>query len=414
MVEQTNDRETNLLAEIDQLRLEIVRLQQLNNDLEIALFTTAEHGDMIEAQLHAANQKLQAEIVEKVQTQTALKQAEEKYRSIFENAIEGIYQVTLQGNYLNANPALAELYGYDSPAALIAQLTDIGRQLYVEPHRRDELMAYLKRFNAVSDFESQVYRKDGSMIWISENVRAIRDAEDTLLHYEGSVQDITARKITEEELRRQRRLAEQLLLNVLPQPIAERLKREQKTIADSFSAATVLFADIASFTELSSHISPIELVELLNHIFSAFDKLVDHYGLEKIKTIGDAYMVVGGLPEPKADHVEAIADLALALLQEVTHFQTAAGQPITLRLGIHTGPVVAGVIGTRKFSYDLWGDTVNIASRMESQGEAGHIQVTTAVYNRLQKRYELEERGIIEVKGKGLMRTYWLLGRKSA
>jgi class 3 adenylate cyclase len=261
-------------------------------------------------------------------------------------------------------------------------------------------------------FESQVYRKDGSIIWVSENMHAVRDADGTLLHYEGSVRDITDRKSTEDELRRQRLNSERLLLNVLPQVIAERLKRGQKIIADSFTEATVLFADLVDFTKLSTSISPTELVELLNSVFSKFDQLADHHQLEKIKTIGDAYMVVAGLPVPRADHVRAIADIAIDMQHEITKINVQDGRPLSLRIGIHTGPVVAGVIGIRRFTYDLWGDTVNVASRMESQGEPERIQVTEAVYNRLKNGYNFEQRGSIAVKGKGDMMTYWLLDKK--
>ncbi|HEY9296232.1 MAG TPA: adenylate/guanylate cyclase domain-containing protein, partial [Phormidium sp.] len=284
--------------------------------------------------------------------------------------------------------------------------------LYVEPQRWDELIAYLKGYNSVTGFESEVYRKDKSKIWISENVRAIYAKDGSLLHYEGSVHDIGDRKIAEAELRQQRFLSERLLLNVLPQLIAERLKRGERTIADSFSEVSVLFADIVNFTPLSSQISPRELVELLNNIFSTFDSLADRHKVEKIKTIGDAYMVVGGLPRPRVDHLEAIANMALDMQREISHFFSPDHQPITLRIGIHTGPVVAGVIGKRKSVYDLWGDTVNIASRMESQGEAGYIQVTQTVYDCLKENYQFKERGSIAIKGKGLMTTYWLLDRK--
>jgi len=394
-------------------------MQPLSQGKRYSLLTTLfdiSDRKQAESALRESEEKLRQQAQElemRVEQRTLeLRQAEEKYRSIFENAAEGIFQTTLDGRYLSANPALAGMYGYSMPEALIAAITDIGQQLYVQPRRRDELIAYLKRFDVVEGFESQVYRKDGSIIWISEDVRVIRDAEGKPLHYEGSVRNITEHKSTEAELRQQRMMSERLLLNVLPQPIAERLKRGETTIADSFPEATVLFADIANFTRLSSHISPAELVALLNNIFSAFDNLADRYELEKIKTIGDAYMVVGGIPKSRPDHTSAIADMALDMLREIVRFNTTDQQPITLRIGIHTGPTVAGIIGTRKFTYDLWGDTVNVASRMETQGDAGRIQVTEAVYTRLQKRYRFQERGAIDVKGKGLMTTYWLLDRK--
>ena len=215
------------------------------------------------------------------------------------------------------------------------------------------------------------------------------------------------------QLEAEREKSEQLLLNILPEPIAHRLKQGHNIIADSFPDVTVLFADIIDFTELSTQILPSDLVDLLNGVFSAFDRLTEQHGLEKIKTIGDAYMVVGGLPTPREDHVEAVAEIALDMLEAVIPFTTRNGKLLQIRIGIHTGPVIAGVIGRKKFAYDLWGDTVNIASRMESQGLAGCIQVTQAMYERLQDRYHFEKRGVVDVKGKGEMTTYLLTGRKA-
>ena len=206
--------------------------------------------------------------------------------------------------------------------------------------------------------------------------------------------------------------SEQLLLNILPKPIADRLKDGQGIIADSFAEVSVLFADIVGFTRLSANMSPKTLVVMLNGVFSAFDQLVEQHGLEKIKTIGDEYMAVGGLPTPRPDHVEAIADMALDMQASINQFKVSNDEPLHIRIGIHIGPVVAGVIGQRKFSYDLWGDTVNTASRMASHGLTDHIQVTAAVYERLQDKYLFEERGVIQVKSKGEMMTYFLAGKR--
>lgn len=219
------------------------------------------------------------------------------------------------------------------------------------------------------------------------------------------------------ELQHEKERSEQLLLNILPEAIANRLKSDPTSIADSFAEVSIIFADIVGFTDMSSRISPVDLVSILNQIFSAFDRLADQHGLEKIKTIGDAYMVVGGLPTPRDDHAEAIADMALDMLKAIDNFNLNANFPelsgnLSMRIGINTGAVVAGVIGLNKFIYDLWGDTVNIASRMESQGIAGCIQVTEATYLRLKQKYQLEERGAIAVKGRGEMLTFWLKGRK--
>jgi len=224
--------------------------------------------------------------------------------------------------------------------------------------------------------------------------------------------EIQQRQSVELALRREQEKANKLLLNVLPESIADRLKEEEGAIAEKFDAVTILFADLVNFTCLSTQIMPVELVELLNDIFSRFDELTAAHQLEKIKTIGDAYMVVGGIPLVRSDHAVAIASLALEMQVALAQFNAERHQGFELRIGINTGPVVAGVIGRRKFAYDLWGDTVNVASRVESHGLPGKIQVTEATYLQLKDQYKLESRGKIPVKGRGELETYFLLGEK--
>jgi class 3 adenylate cyclase len=204
--------------------------------------------------------------------------------------------------------------------------------------------------------------------------------------------------------------SEHLLLNVLPEPVAARLKNEQGIIADACTDVTVLFADIVGFTPLSERLAAEDLVALLDRVFAHWDALAAEHAVEKIKTIGDAYMVASGIPVAREDHAESIAELALRMGPEVKHVAADNGLELEVRIGIDTGPVIAGVIGRAKFSYDLWGDTVNTASRMESHAEPGTIQVTERTYDRLRERYELTPRGTIEVKGKSPMATYLLLG----
>ncbi len=215
-----------------------------------------------------------------------------------------------------------------------------------------------------------------------------------------------------ERLRAEQEKSERLLLNILPLPVAERLKQGEQIIAESFPEVTVLFADIVDFTRRVASISPRRVVELLNDIFSTFDALAEHHGLEKIKTIGDAYMVVGGVPIPKANHAEAVADMALDMQSAIANYGADDGVPFTMRIGIHTGSVIAGVIGTKKFTFDLWGDTVNTASRMETYSLAGRIQVTEATYAHLKDHYNFETRGRMEIKGKGQMHTFFLVGKR--
>lgn len=215
-----------------------------------------------------------------------------------------------------------------------------------------------------------------------------------------------------ERLQLEQEKSEKLLLNILPPPIAARLKQGARTIADSFPEATILFADIVGFTQLCANSSASALVEQLNDIFLAFDILAELYGVEKIKTIGDAYMLVGGLPTPRPDHAEAVADMAIDMFDAIRRLNVQNASDFRIRVGIHSGPVVAGIIGKHKFNYDLWGDSVNIASRMEALSEPGQIQVSESSYLLLKDRFNFAERGEIDVKGKGKMKTYFLLGRK--
>ena len=224
----------------------------------------------------------------------------------------------------------------------------------------------------------------------------LRDKEEASLH----------------QLQIEREKSEILLRSILPEPIAERLKQGEQTIVDHFEDATVLFADLVGFSKLASRLTPQELVQTLNGIFTEFDRLADEHGLEKIKTIGDAYMLVGGLPTPSDDHPSAVASMALAMQQCIRDYNRQHGSELNIRIGLHTGPVIAGIIGRNKFTYDLWGDTVNVASRMESQGQPGAIQLTIVTAERIRNEFLFEPRGVIDVKGKGEMNTFLLLGRK--
>jgi class 3 adenylate cyclase len=213
------------------------------------------------------------------------------------------------------------------------------------------------------------------------------------------------------ELQAERANSDRLLLNVLPKAVADRLKQGERIIVDSFREATVVFADIVGFTSFSANMAPSRTVQLLNDLFSGFDKLAETYQLEKIKTIGDSYMFVGGIPTPEPEHADRCAWMALDMLEVLKHFNHRNSINLDLRVGLNSGPVVAGIIGTKKFSYDLWGDTVNVASRMESQGQPGMIQVSSSTHALLADRFVFEDRGTIEVKNRGLMATYRLVRR---
>ena len=214
-----------------------------------------------------------------------------------------------------------------------------------------------------------------------------------------------------ELVEREREKSERLLLNILPSAIAGRLKGGEKSIANGHEIVSVMFADLCGFTALSRKTTPADLVSMLNGIFTAFDHIVEQHGVEKIKTIGDCYMLVGGIPLHRDDHAAAVAECALEMLDALAALNRESGTELQMRVGIHTGPVVAGVIGKIKFTYDLWGDTVNVASRMESSGQPGRVHLSEQTAELLQGRFLLEDRGFVECKGLGAVKTFFLNGR---
>jgi adenylate cyclase len=209
-----------------------------------------------------------------------------------------------------------------------------------------------------------------------------------------------------------RRRADELLHNMLPAPVAARLKEKQQTIADAYDQVTVLFADMVGSTPLFAGLEPAEAVDWLNEVFLMFDQLVERYGLEKIRTIGDNYMVAAGVPLPRPDHAQVMTAFALDMLRGLEMIPARRGRKMAFRVGINSGPVVAGVIGRAKYQYDLWGDTVNLASRMESQGQPGQVQVSAATYALIKDDFDCTGRGAIPIKGKGEMETWYVSGRK--
>ncbi len=318
----------------------------------------------------------------------------------------------------------------DTPAniqALSAILKDHGYQISVATNGKqalqvlekvrpdlvlmDVMMPEMDGYEACRQIKASPRWADLPIIFLTaktETADIVRGFELGAVDYVGkpfNAHELLARVHTHLTIDRLNKENTRLLLNVLPAPIAEKLKKQSGVIAERFDDVSVLFADIAGFTPLSIRLAPGELVGLLNRVFSSFDELVEQHGLEKIKTIGDAYMVAGGLPDPRPDHLDRMVRLAVAMQEAVSRLHAELGG-LQLRIGIHTGSVVAGVIGIRKFIYDIWGDTVNTASRLESHGVPGRIQVSEAVQQRIQGWCTCEARGIVEVKGKGPMNLF--------
>jgi PAS domain S-box-containing protein len=364
--------------------------------------------------LEDANSDLELRVEQRTQD---LSYSEDKFSKAFRSSPNPIIISRLtDGCILDVNDSFVKLSGYQREDVIHQYASTIG--IWVNPGLRERLIHQLRTQGAVRDYEADFRIQSGEVrVGLLSAEIIVLAGQECLL---SCVNDITERKRAEAALKAEQEKSERLLLNILPYEIAEQLKqREQQAslseaIAEHFDEVSILFADLVGFTPLSEQLGPIDLVNLLNRVFSTFDQLAERFELEKIKTIGDAYMVASGLPTPRADHAEAIANMALAMRDAMQTFQNQLGKPLRLRIGINSGIVVAGVIGKKKFIYDLWGDAVNIASRMESLGEPGNIQVTEETYQRLKDRYQFQERGMISVKGKGEMKTYWLLGQKAS
>ncbi|MEA5597195.1 adenylate/guanylate cyclase domain-containing protein [Rivularia sp. UHCC 0363] len=350
-----------------------------------------------------------AQFLQRKQAESALLESEERYRDLFENANDLIQSVNPYGRFLYVNRAWRETLGYSEADVAKMNVFDI-----VHPNHRMRCRDVFYRIVSMGNFEqlqAAFITKKGQTIFLEGNVNC-KIVESKVIAIRAIFRDVTARISAEKALQHQQEQTERLLLSILPSSIANRLRQGAGNIAENFDDVTVLFGDIVGFTQIAASVSAKTLVNLLNQIFSVFDRLSLKYGLEKIKTIGDAYMVVGGLPTRTSNHPQAVASMALEMQNAIIAFNRRNNLNFSIRIGIHTGSVVAGVIGLQKFTYDLWGNTVNIASRMESHGLSGKIQVTVDTYNRLRHQFILEKRGEISVKGKGNMTTYFLIGKR--
>jgi PAS domain S-box-containing protein len=355
------------------------------------------------------------DITERRRTERQLRESQRRAELLLNSTGEGIYGVDLAGNCTFANPACVRLLGFESDQELL------GRNMHELVHHT------LPSGDPYPSEQCQIYQAfrqgegvhvDNEVFWKADGTGFPAEYWSYPMEEDGRVVgsvltfiDITDRRRLESKLRVEHARAERLLLNVLPAEIARRLKAYPgQTIADRFDSVTALFADIVGFTPLSAKLTPERTVELLNEVFTSFDQMAAGPGVEQIRRIGDGYMVVAGAPLERADHCDVIAKLALGMPQYMNERTTDDGHRLRVRMGISTGAAVGAIVGTSKFAYDLWGDAINIASRMESSGVAGRIQVAEASFLRLRDRYAFEARGEIQVKGRGEMHTWFLEG----
>jgi adenylate cyclase len=342
------------------------------------------------------------------QASELLLESEERYRDLFENANDLIQSVNAYGRFEYVNRAWRETLGYSEAEVAQMNVFDIIHPDFQSYCR--QMFYRVLSGEKFEQFQAAFVTKYGQKIFVEGNINC-KLVRGKPVATRGIFRNITQRLEVQEALHHQHKQTEGLLVNILPEAIANRLK-QPGTIAPDFADVTVLFADIVGFTEIAASLGAIQLARLLNQIFSDFDRLSEQYNLEKIKTIDDAYMVVGGLPRRRADHAQAIAQMALDMQSAIAQFNAENQQNFSIRIGIHSGSVVPRIIGIKNFTYDLWGDTANIASRMESQGFTNKIQVSETTFQHLRHEFLFEKRGEIEVKGKGKMTTYLLIGRK--
>ncbi|BAY33857.1 adenylate/guanylate cyclase [Nostoc carneum NIES-2107] len=342
------------------------------------------------------------------QTEAALVESEERYRDLFENVNDLIQSVNAYGRFLYVNKAWQKTLGYSEAEIANLTLFDI---IHPDFHQRSRQKFYsVMSGEKLAQVQTAFVTKNGQTIFLEGNINC-KFVEGKPVAIRGIFRDITQRILAQEALYNQKEQTERLLSNISPVDIA--LPRpETGLISKDFAEVTVLFADIIGLSEIAASMSAIQLVSLLNPIFSAFDCLSERYGLQKIQTINDAYIVIAGLLLERTDHAQAIAHMALDMQTAIALFNSEHHQNFNIRIGIHTGPLIVGMMQVKKFDYHRWGETIHLASSMESQGLPGHIQVSQTTYERLSHEFFLEKRGEIEITGKGFMSTYLLLGRK--
>ncbi len=341
-----------------------------------------------------------------------IRESEEHLRSFADSANDAIISIDSNATIVAWNKGAERIFGYSEEEMVGKNLDQLIPDdlygLHVEGVKRASIKGEHKY--ADKPVEIRGLRKNGEVFPLEMSLShwSIQDE----FYFSGIIRDITDKKAAEVALQSAKAETENLLLRVLPAEVVERMHRGEDSIADRFDAATVLFSDLVGFTKISASLSPQQLVENLNALFSRFDTLAADLGVEKVKTIGDAYMAVGGVPKPIENHVEAMAEMALGMLAAVEEINTGIDPKFQMRIGLQTGPVVAGIIGEHRFLYDIWGDTVNMAARFESYSEPGRIHVSAEMADILAPRFELESRGIMNIRGKGEIETYFLNGRK--
>jgi adenylate cyclase len=325
---------------------------------------------------------------------------------LFDNAIDGMFQTSLDGHFQQVNQQLAEMLGFENSVALIANVANVA-SLYVKPGRRAEFVSQIQQKEQIHNFESEVYRQDGSVIWLTETAKITRDETGRAIGYLGTVRDITDLKAINRDRDVSRQRIRRLLLSLFPKPIAKQfIRNQEKSFANYFPEVSVLSVQFQGISDLTLSLPPEALIERIHQTVKACDRLAEDYGIEYTKTTGSHYLAASGLPTKRTDHAIRIAQFALALQQ----MQVDGELPLRLQMGIHSGAVVAGIVGEKHLSYELYGETLHLAELVEQRGRSDRIQITETTHQYLQGRYSMEAGQTIYGSGNVPTATYWLLG----
>ena len=360
----------------------------------------------LQRRLEDQNMRLQQEIQDR-------KIMDERYRSLFENTIDGIFQTALDGHLIVANPALANILGYENAQTLIAELDNVSH-LYAEPRRRNEFMQQMKQWGEVTNFESQVKRRDGSLIWVSETARVVRDPSGAWLYYEGSVRDITEIKASMLDRDKRKQYIRQLLLSLFPKSVAKLVLRQGDTKLTQVGEGVVLWVDWHALTQMWMTNYPVDLIPGIRDLVGRCDHLAESYGIEYTRLMSNTYVAIAGFPMDQVDPASRIANFALAIQQLVQQLPAGLNNPELMRMGIEQGKLLAGVIGERRLSYEVWGEAIEGAERLCAIGLPGKIQVSDRVAQAIRLTHRCEEvrrtGASLELHSRSI---YWLEGRKN-
>lgn len=357
----------------------------------------------LQKRLEEQNVRLQQDLLDR-------DQADAHYQTLLERSVDGVFQIAIDGRFVKVNPALAQLYGYGTPETLLQSSS--APALYADSQAWERFTAHLQHYESVHNLEAAIVRPDGSKIWVAQTACVVKDAAGQVLYYEGTVKNITSGKEAEEGWRRGKHRNRRLLLSMFPKTVAKQyLSQENATIADRFTSATILVAHLVGIGSLTTMLPPDRFIQFVSELVSQFDHRAESLGIEIYRSAGNYYVAVAGAPKSRPGHAVAIVELALTMQQILLQYRSTLPRSLQLRIGIHTGGILAGVVGRKRLSYDLWGETLDMAYWLEQEGMSDRIHLSAMTAEHLPDQYDLERRVVPSQRDRSQIMTYWLSGK---